>query len=142
MAHYALVDKNNQVVNVIVNDIDPGDLEFLAKMARDIEGRWIQTSYNTRRGVHYGADGQPDGGVALRKNYAGIGFTYSDEMDAFLPPRPYPSWVLNETIGEWKPPIDYPKDGKPYEWNETTVAWDEVEPRVVDPETSIGTDTA
>ena len=136
MAHYALVDENNQVVTVIVSNVDPGELAFLAKMASDIEGRWIQTSYNTREGVHYGQDGRPDGGVALRKNYAGIGYTYSDELDAFIPPKKYASWVLDETLFRWKPPIDYPSDGKPYEWNEDTVAWDELEPRVADTETS------
>ena len=84
---------------------------------------WIQTSYNTRGGVHYGPDNQPDGGIALRKNYAGIGYTYDKERDAFIPPKPYPSWVLNEDTCSWEIPIPMPDDGKTYYWNEDTISW-------------------
>lgn len=93
---------------------------------------WVQTSYNTRGGVHYGPDGQPDG-PGLRKNYAGIGFTYSTELDAFIPPQPYPSWSLNEETCLWYPPVPYPDDGKMYVWDEATLSWVEVVPEPVPP---------
>ena len=69
-------------------------------------GQWVQTSYNTRGGVHYGPDGEPDGGVALRGNYAGIGFIYDAERDVFYPPQPGPEWTLNTTTWLWEAPVE------------------------------------
>jgi hypothetical protein len=90
---------------------------------------WVQTSYNTRGGVHYDpVTNQPDGGIPLRKNYAGIGDTYDPVRDAFIPKKIYPSWVLNENTCLWEPPIPQPKssEGMMSVWNEDTVSWDEV----------------
>jgi len=74
-------------------------------------------------GIHYGQDGQPDGGVALRGNYAGIGYTYDSAHDVFYAPQPYPSWVLNQTMWLWEAPVAYPTDGQLYVWDEPTLAW-------------------
>ena len=86
------------------------------------EGTWVKTSYNTRGGVHYGQDGKPDGGVALRKNYAGVGFIYDASKDAFYDQKPYSSWILNEDSCVWEPPIEMPNDGKFYQWDEDTTS--------------------
>jgi hypothetical protein len=89
-------------------------------------GEWIQTSYNTRGGVHYDPEtNQPsaDQSKALRKNYAGIGYSYDREKDAFIPPAPYASWILDEQTCLWNPPVEYPTDGKSYHWDEATLAW-------------------
>ena len=80
-------------------------------------GTWIQTSYNTRGGVH------SSGGTPLRKNYAGIGYTYDSGRDAFIPPKPFASWVLDEGTCLWNAPVPYPTDGKMYNWNEATTSW-------------------
>ena len=88
---------------------------------------WIQTSYNTRGGVHYDQNGQPDG-PGLRKNYAGIGFAYDALLDAFIPPKPFPSWLLDTQTCLWNPPVPYPDDGKFYEWDEATLSWIEIVP--------------
>jgi len=84
---------------------------------------WWQTSYNTRGGIHYGADGQPDGGVALRGNYAGIGYTYDQANDVFYAPQPYPSWIISAPTWLWQPPVPYPTDGNNYVWDEATQSW-------------------
>ena len=118
MSHFAQIDENNIVVQVLVIEQDVVDTGIFGDPAR-----WIQTSYNTRDGVHYGPDNQPDDGVALRKNYAGIGYTYDAVLDAFIPPKPYPSWLLNTETCQWQPPIPYPTDGKVYTWNEDTQQW-------------------
>ena len=116
MAHYAILDDNNVVVQVIVGiENDERDWE-------DYYGG-KQTSYNTRGGVHYGQDGNPDSGTALRKNYAGIGFIYDSTRDAFYEPKPYPSWTLNETSCLWEPPTAMPDDDNLYKWDEDTTAW-------------------
>lgn len=125
MSHFAQIDGNNTVTQVIVIEQETLNTGLWGDPAT-----WIQTSYNTRGGVHYGQDGQPDGGVALRKNYAGIGFTYDAGRDAFIPPQPFPSWLLDETTCLWSAPVPYPTDGQRYTWNESTVSWDLV-PEVV-----------
>lgn len=90
---------------------------------------WWQTSYNTHGNVHYGPDGQPDGGVALRANYAGIGYTLDITVvqdgvtGVFYAPQPYPSWILNTQTYLWEAPVAMPKDNKPYSWNELTKSW-------------------
>ena len=120
MAHFAKV-QDGVVTQVIV-----AEPEFFDTFVDTTPGEWLQTSYNTRGGVHYGQDGEPDGGVALRKNYAGIGFTYDNTRDAFIPPKPYASWTLNETSCLWGAPVEYPTDGQMYEWNEDAQSWDVV----------------
>jgi len=119
MSHYAKV-VDGKVVSVIVAEED-----FFKTFVDTSPGQWIQTSYNTRGNVHYGADGKPDGGVALRGNYAGIGYTYDAVKDVFVAPQPFPSWTLNANH-LWEAPVAMPTDGKPYVWNEATKAWDAV----------------
>jgi len=122
MAHFA------KVVDGTVSQVIVAEPEFFDTFVDSSPGTWIQTSYNTRGGVHYSPEtGEPDGGVALRKNYAGIGFTYDATRDAFYAPQPYPSWTLNETSCIWEPPVAYPTDGERYNWNEETQSWDAVE---------------
>jgi hypothetical protein len=117
MSHFAQV-MDNVVVQVIVAEQD-----FINSGALGDPAHWIQTSYNTRGGIHYGADGNPDGGVALRKNYAGIGYTYDQQRDAFIPPRPFDSWVIDENSCLWQAPTPMPTDGKSYSWDEATTSW-------------------
>ena len=116
MAHYAKVN-NNIVEQVIV-----AEAEFFDTFIDSSPGAWIQTSYNTHRGVH------SEGGTPLRKNYAGIGSTYDAERDAFYAPQPYASWVLNDTSCIWEAPTAMPVDDKTYRWDEDTTAWVEVTP--------------
>lgn len=100
--------------------------EFFDTFVDSSPGAWLQTSYNTRGNIHYGQDGQPDGGVALRKNYAGVGYSYDAQADAFIPQKPFDSWVLNESTYLWEAPVAMPTDGKPYAWDEATQSWKEV----------------
>ena len=123
MAHFAQINEENIVTQVIVAEQD-----FINTGAVGDPSKWIQTSYNTRAGVHYGPDGLPDSGVALRKNYAGIGYTYDAGRDAFIPPKPFASWILDEETCIYTPPVGMPTDGKMYVWNETTTSWDEFVP--------------
>ena len=119
MAHFAKLDENNIVTFVTVGrQEDDGKEAELCARTGDV---YKQTSYNTHGGVH------ALGGTPLRKNYAGIGYTYDPVRDAFVPPRPYASWVLNETTCLWDAPVAYPDDGKRYSWDEATTSWVEVE---------------
>jgi len=121
MAHFA------KVVNGVVDQVIVAEPEFFDTFVDSSPGEWIQTSYNTKGGVHYNPEtGEPDGGVALRKNYAGVGFTYDRDKDAFIPPQPYPSWTLNEESCLWEAPVAYPEDEQVYTWNEETTSWDVV----------------
>jgi hypothetical protein len=120
MSHFAKVC-DGKVIQVIVAEPD-----FFNTFVDSSPGQWLQTSYNTRGGVHYGADGEPDGGTALRGNYAGIGYTYDAANDVFYAPQPFASWTLNQTAWQWEPPVAYPDDGKMYRWDEATLAWVEV----------------
>ena len=120
MSHYAKV-QNGVVTQVIV-----AEKEFFDKFIDSSPGEWIQTSYNTKAGVHYDpVTGEPDGGVALRKNYAGIGFTYDKTRDAFIPPKPFASWVLDEETCLWNAPVAKPEGN--YSWNENTLSWEETQ---------------
>lgn len=114
MAHFAKV-VDGKVTQVIV-----AEPEFFDTFVDTTPGEWIQTSYNTYGGVH------TQGGTPLRKNYAGVGYTYDRELDAFIPPKPFASWILNEETGLWDAPVAKPEDGKNYNWNEETISWDEV----------------
>lgn len=113
MAHFAKVE-NNIVVQVIVANQDVIDSGLFGNPLL-----WIQTSYNTHGGVH------TLGGTPLRKNFAGTGYTYDTVRDAFIPPKPYPSWVLDEQTCLWEAPIPYPNDGNSYIWDEPTLSWTE-----------------
>ena len=112
MSHFAEVDSTNTVLRVIVAEQD-----FINSGAVGDPAHWIQTSYNTHGGVH------ALGGTPLRKNYAGIGYTYDTSRDAFIPPKPFASWVLNETTANWDAPVPMPTDGKMYRWDESTIQW-------------------
>jgi len=118
MAHFAEIDSSGVVLRVLVvpDEQEQRGEDFLSS---DLElgGTWVQTSYNTRAGNHI------NGGIPLRKNFAGIGFTYDFDRDAFIPPKPYPSWLLEESTCSWIPPIDYPDDGLFYLWNESLLSW-------------------
>ena len=115
MSHFAKV-LDGKVVSVIV-----AEPEFFDTFVDSSPGEWIQTSYNTRGGVH------ANGGTPLRKNYAGIGFTYDRVKDAFIPPKPkYASWTLNDETCLWQAPVPMPDDGKNYEWIESTTSWNEI----------------
>jgi hypothetical protein len=131
MSHFAKLDENNVVVFVTVGrQEDDGLEEELIARTGDV---YRQTSYNTVGGVHYTTDEEgnrvpsEDQSKAFRKNYAGIGFTYDEERDAFIPPKPFESWVLNEDSCLWDAPVPYPTDGAVYVWDEETVAWVEVD---------------
>lgn len=124
MAHFAKLDKQNKVIFVTVGR-DEDREEELTDRTGDV---YKQTSYNTRGGVHYQGDGTPsaDQSKAFRKNYAGLGYTYDALRDAFIPPKPYASWVLNETSCLWEAPVAYPTDGKRYVWDELSTNWKEI----------------
>ena len=115
MSHFAQIDENNIVTQVLVIEQDVVDTGLFGNPSS-----WIQTSYNTSGGVH------KLGGTPLRKNYAGIGYTYDLTRDAFIPPQPYTSWTLDETMCLWQAPVAHPTDGKQYAWNEATVSWQEI----------------
>jgi len=118
VAYFAKLNEENIVTQVIVvANQDTADQDGIENEAIGIEfcinllgGTWKQTSYNGN----------------IRKNYAGIGFKYDATLDAFVPPQPYASWILDETTAKWKVPVDYPTDGKSYNWNESTQSWVEV----------------
>jgi len=114
MAHFA------KVVDGVVTQVIVAEPEFFETFVDSSSGEWIQTSYNTFGGEH------KLGGTPLRKNYAGIGFTYDRVKDAFIPPKPFASWVLNEDTCLWNAPVAMPTDGKLYNWDEATTNWVEV----------------
>lgn len=124
MAHFAKLDENNIVTFVTVGRDEDNELELTERTG----DTYKQTSYNTHGGVYYQTDNtpSPDQSKAFRKNFAGIGYTYDKNRDAFIPPQPYPSWVLNEQTCNWDSPIPYPNDGSIYSWNEGTQIWDKV----------------
>ena len=130
MASFAKIGLNNKVIEVhsVVNEVlhdsngvereDIG-IDFLTKLHG--WAIWKQTSYNTKGGVHN------NNGTPLRKNFAGIGYTYDEDRDAFIPPKPFNSWMLNEVTCLWEAPVAKPNDDNNYTWNESTLTWDIVE---------------
>ena len=112
MAHFAKVDRD-KVIKVIV-----AESEFFDTFIDTEPGEWIQTSYNTKGNQHR------LGGIPLRGNFAGIGYTYDREHDVFYSPQPFPSWTLNQSTWSWEAPVAHPTDGKKYKWNESTQVWD------------------
>jgi len=122
MGHFAKV-VDGKVTQVIVAEPD-----FFNSFVDTSPGTWIQTSYNTRGGVHYKPDTVPpepseDQSKALRGNYAGIGYTYDAQNDVFYPSKPFSSWILDQTTWTWQPPTPYPTDGKRYIWDEPSTSW-------------------
>ena len=109
MAHWAEIDENNVVLRVTVGDNnDPNGDEGYQWLIDNLGGTWVKTSYN----------------ATMRKNFAGIGFTYDEERDAFIAPKPFDSWILDEETCKWEAPVEYPTDGQIYAWNEETTSWD------------------
>ena len=113
----------------VVNNVIAAEQDFIDSGAMGDPSLWWQTSYNTRGNVHYGQDGQPDGGVALRANYAGLGYTLDTTVvqngvvGVFYAAQPYPSWSLNTQTYLWESPTPYPKSGGIYYWDEATQSW-------------------
>ena len=129
MASFSKLNSQNIVLRVesVVNDViqdsngieqESIGIEFLKNLYNEPNSIWKQTSYNTRGGVHV------LGGTPFRKNFAGIGYTYDEDKDAFIPPKPYPSWILNETTCLWEAPVVKPEGEEMYTWNETNQTWD------------------
>ena len=118
MSHFAQIDENNTVVQVLVIEQDVIDTGLFGDPSK-----WIQTSYNTSAGQH------KLGGTPLRKNYAGVGYAYDSVRDAFIPPKPYESWLLNEDTCLWNAPVAMPEpqEGFMYVWNEENVNWDSIQ---------------
>ena len=130
MASFAKIGLNNKVIEVLSvhnNELKDSNgievenigIDFLTKLTG--WAIWKQTSYNTYAGVH------KFGGTPFRKNHAGIGYTYDEIRDAFIPPKTFNSWILNEDTCLWNAPVDYPQDGNKYKWNESILTWDIVE---------------
>jgi hypothetical protein len=133
MASFAKIGLNNKVIAVhsVVNEVlhDSNGIEredigidFLTKLHG--WSVWVQTSYNTHGGIHN------NNGTPLRKNFAGIGYTYDEDRDAFIPKKPFNSWILNESTCQWQPPITYPQDNNRYRWNEQNQSWDLIEDNI------------
>jgi hypothetical protein len=121
MSYYAKV-LNGKVVNVISAEED-----FFKTFVDSSPGNWIKTSYNTRGGIHYGQDGQPDGGIPLRANFAGIGYNYDQTNDVFYAQQPFPSWILNTATWLWESPVPYQTDKTEIcYWDETIKNWVEI----------------
>jgi hypothetical protein len=119
MAHYAFLNMQNIVTEVIVGkDETDGPTNWEMHYGNIREQVCKRTSYNTKGGVH------SEGGTPFRKNYAGIGYTYDFARDAFIPPKPFDSWTLNENSCLWEAPVAMPDDGQRYSWNEETTSWD------------------
>jgi hypothetical protein len=109
ISHFAEIDENNIVVRVLVGDNSMPN-EGYDWFVENLGGRWIQTSYS----------------ASFRKNYAGVGYCYDEDLDAFISPQPLPSWTLNEATARWISPTPYPQDGRGYSWNEEKLTWEEV----------------
>jgi hypothetical protein len=132
MASFAKLNSNNiverveSIVNEVIKDSNGVEQEaigvqFLRTLYNEPNANWKQTSYNTKGGIHTG------GGIPFRKNHAGIGFTYDANKDAFIPQKPYNSWILNESTCNWEAPIAKPQDSKIYIWNEQTLSWNSLD---------------
>jgi len=128
MAHYALLNYQNIVTKVCTGKNEDETDTNIEIVYQNMFGQLCKrTSYNTRGGVHYDPQtGEPsaDQSKAFRKNYAGIGYTYDESRDAFIPPKPFDSWTLNEDSCLWEAPVAMPDDGQRYSWNEETTSWD------------------
>jgi hypothetical protein len=122
MAHFA------KVVSGKVDQVIVADPDFFDSFVDSSPGEWIQTSYNTRGGVHYDPEtNEPDSGQQLRYNFAGVGYNYDAQADAFYAPQPFSSWILNTESYIWEAPTPMPDDDNRYTWNEETTSWDQVD---------------
>jgi len=122
MGHYAFLDGNNTVTEVITGKDEGQDGIDWEQWYGEFRGQVCKrTSYNTSGGVH------SNGGTPFRKNYAGIGYTFDEARDAFIPPKPFASWVLNEDTCLWEAPVAHPNDGKFYSWDEENQSWNELQ---------------
>lgn len=119
MAHYAVLDASNIVIQVFVGKEEDEVVEGVSDWEAYYGAK--RTSYNTQGGVHL------KGGVPFRKNFAGVGYSYDEQRDAFIPPQRYPSWILNEETCLWEPPLEVPQDGKRYQWVEEELNWKPVD---------------
>jgi hypothetical protein len=128
MAHYALLNYQNIVTKVCTGKNEDETDTNIELVYQHMFGQLCKrTSYNTRGGVHYDPvtnEPSADQSKAFRKNYAGVGYTFDHSRDAFIPPKPFDSWVLNESSCLWEAPVEYPDDGQIYTWNEDTTSWD------------------
>ena len=138
MAHFAKIGLNSKVIDVVT--VSDQELHDSNGVEREVIGVtfltnltgwaiWKQSSYNTRAGVHYEPNSNTpssDQSKALRKNTACVGGTYDEDRDAFIPPQPYPSWVLVNSTCQWEPPVPMPADGATYGWDENTISWERV----------------
>jgi hypothetical protein len=125
MSHFAKLDENNIVIFVTVGRQEDDGKE--AELCERTGDTYKQTSYNTRAGVYYDnttLEPAADQSKALRKNFAGLGYTYDAERDAFIPPKPFDSWLLDEETCNWEAPVPYPSDGFRYSWNESEIDWE------------------
>jgi len=122
MSHFAEIDSDGIVKRVLVAEQD-----FINSGAVGDTNNWIQTSYNTRKGKHYPPNSVVSDGDGLRKNYAGVWYTYDSIRDAFISQKPYVSWTLDDDTCQWNPPVAYPDDGKFYSWDEDNTEWKEIE---------------
>ena len=125
MSHFAKLDENNIVIFVTVGRQEDEGKE--AELCERTGDTYKQTSYNTRAGVYYdNTTNEPaaDQSKAFRKNFAGLGYTYDEALDAFIPPKTFPSWILDEETCVWVAPVPYPTDGLTYYWNEAAVDWE------------------
>jgi hypothetical protein len=141
VAHWAKLDESNIVSEVIVGNNNEPD-EGYQWIIDNVGGTWIKTSYNSYGGKHWKSEYEditlPDGEIVsvhsrvesgqphLRYNFAGPGYLYDPIRDAFIPPKPYDSWLLNEEACLWESPVPYPNDGKSYIWNEENINWEEI----------------
>jgi len=116
MAHFAEIDKKGTVLRVVVTDNNLPN-EGKDWLESNLGGTWVQTSYNTKYGVHL------LGGEPLRRNFASVGWIYVEKLDAFVPPKPFDSFILNEEKYHWEAPVPKPNDGKQYRWDEETISW-------------------
>jgi hypothetical protein len=130
MTYFAKVEPSLDATKGLVSEVIRADQEFVNTQV----GNWVQTDYNTYGNVHYAPSppaepGTPDGGIPLRANYAGVGYTYDSSytidgvVGVFYAPQPYPSWILNTSTFLWEAPVPYPTDGKNYYWDEATQSW-------------------
>jgi hypothetical protein len=127
MAHYAFLDENNIVTEVIVGK-DESNFDWETQYGIFRGQACKRTSYNTKGGIHYDSNNEPsaDQSKAFRKNYAGIGYSYDPQRDAFIPPKAYPSWMLDEFSCLWNAPIPMPTEGGPWSWDEDSQSWIEM----------------
>lgn len=128
MAHWAEIDENNIVIRVTVGDNnDPAGDEGYQWLIDNLGGTWIKTSFNTRNGKRVNPEtNEITDEPGFRGNYAGVGYTYNADLDAFIPPKPFESWIIDQESFSWKSSVEYPNDGSQYIWDEETTSWKQI----------------